>query len=228
MPLADEAPFITPFSLSEPKDGIPQAWQPLTFPKIPTPTRYRAVQIDGTTVVQARSHGGASGLVHVLEADPARFPWLGWIWRVERTPEGADVTTKAGDDCAARIYVTFKFVSSRKNWWERVKHKTAQFFAGYELPGSAIVYAWTSRAEAGSFIDSPYTRHSKLIVVRSHGDPKGRWIREERNIVEDYRTAFGTSPPPLMGIAIMTDTDNTGSSATAYYGDIRLRRLPTP
>jgi hypothetical protein len=28
----------------------------------------------------------------------------------------------------------------------------------------------------------------------------------------------------ISGVAIMTDTDNTGESVTAYYGDIRFRR----
>jgi hypothetical protein len=28
--------------------------------------------------------------------------------------------------------------------------------------------------------------------------------------------------PPITGIAIMTDTDNTGESVTAWYGDITL------
>jgi len=28
----------------------------------------------------------------------------------------------------------------------------------------------------------------------------------------------------ISGIAIMTDTDNTGESATAYYGDIAFKK----
>jgi hypothetical protein len=28
----------------------------------------------------------------------------------------------------------------------------------------------------------------------------------------------------IKGVAIMTDTDNTGESATAYYGDIAFHR----
>lgn len=36
---------------------------------------------------------------------------------------------------------------------------------------------------------------------------------------------FGEEPPLAGGIAIMTDTDNTGESATAYYDDIRIEKL---
>jgi len=46
-----------------------------------------------------------------------------------------------------------------------------------------------------------------------------QWVSEERNIYGDYKKAFGQEPPMISGVAIMTDTDNTGESATAYYGD---------
>ncbi|HWQ95684.1 MAG TPA: DUF3047 domain-containing protein, partial [Gammaproteobacteria bacterium] len=39
-------------------------------------------------------------------------------------------------------------------------------------------------------------------------------------VYEDYKKTFGEEPPMISGIAIMTDTDNTGEAATAYYGDI--------
>ena len=50
------------------------------------------------------------------------------------------------------------------------------------------------------------------------------WFEEERNLYEDYKLAFGSEPPLLVGIGIMTDSDNTGESAVAYYGDITLLR----
>ena len=61
-----------------------------------------------------------------------------------------------------------------------------------------------------------------MIVLQSGNAMAGQWIGEKRNLVEDYRMAFGQKPPRIMGIAIMTDTDNTGESTTAYYGDIQL------
>jgi hypothetical protein len=222
--LADDASIITPFSSSDTNTGIPEAWESLTFPNISTPTRYRAIQRKGRMVIEARSQGGASGLIHSLHIDPTTYPWLTWQWQVEHALEGADIATRAGDDCAARIYVAFKFDGRNMSWWERLKYKAKRLFAGREIPGSAIAYAWTNRGHAGSIIDSPYTRYAKLIVIQSGNKLKGRWVGERRNIMDDYRAAFGMSPPAIMGVAIMTDTDNTGASVTAYYGDIRLER----
>jgi hypothetical protein len=50
-------------------------------------------------------------------------------------------------------------------------------------------------------------------------------VTEERNVLEDYRKAFGEDPPLINGVAIMTDTDNTGESAVAYYGDIWFKKI---
>jgi len=51
-----------------------------------------------------------------------------------------------------------------------------------------------------------------------------QWVTEERNLYEDYKKAFGLEPPMISGVAIMTDTDNTGDSATAFYGDIVFKK----
>ena len=38
--------------------------------------------------------------------------------------------------------------------------------------------------------------------------------------------AFGEAPWDVVGIGVMTDTDNTRSRARAYYGDITLYEAP--
>ena len=52
----------------------------------------------------------------------------------------------------------------------------------------------------------------------------GRWIDERRDVLADYRTLFGEDPPMISGVAIMTDTDGTGESALAWYGDISFEK----
>ena len=62
-----------------------------------------------------------------------------------------------------------------------------------------------------------------MIVVESGEAKLNRWVNEERNLYQDYKQAFGEAPPLISGVAIMTDTDNTGESATAFYGDILFK-----
>jgi hypothetical protein len=64
-----------------------------------------------------------------------------------------------------------------------------------------------------------------MIAVESGESKVNQWVCEERNILEDYKKAFGENPSMISGIAIMTDTDNTGESATAYYGDIIFKKV---
>lgn len=49
-------------------------------------------------------------------------------------------------------------------------------------------------------------------------------MTEERNLYDDYRKVFGEAPPLVNGVAIMNDTDNTGETVTAYYGDIVFKK----
>jgi hypothetical protein len=76
----------------------------------------------------------------------------------------------------------------------------------------------------GTAVPNPYTDQVHMIVVESGPAKLNTWITEERNVYEDYKHVFGEEPPMISGVAIMTDTDNTGESAEAYYGDIVLKK----
>lgn len=222
MTLADNMLVVGDFSSLDPATGISAPWEPLYFPGIDRHTEYTAIQMNGRTFIQARSMASASGLMRNLDINPARSLWLSWQWRIEGILEKGDVSTKQGDDCAARIYVAFEFIAEGKTFWERIKHKAACIAAGRQLPGSALTYIWGNKATPETIINSPYTRQSKMVVVKSGNGLAKQWVSEKRNIINDYQDAFGYGPPKVMGIAIMTDTDNTGESTTTYYGDISI------
>lgn len=68
-----------------------------------------------------------------------------------------------------------------------------------------------------------FTANAKMIAVESGNGNAGQWLTEERDLFADYRTLFGVDPPEAQAIAIMTDSDNTGGVAEAWYGEILLR-----
>jgi hypothetical protein len=51
----------------------------------------------------------------------------------------------------------------------------------------------------------------------------GSWQSLSRNLYEDFRHVFHEEPGLLTGVGVLTDTDNTGGSVEAWYGDIRFR-----
>jgi hypothetical protein len=211
------------FSELSPSDQLPLNWEPLVFPNIKRQTTYTLIREKASTVIRADSDASASGLIHAIRIDANRYPILQWKWKINHVLDKGDLTRKQGDDYAARIYVAFVFEPTKVTWWERFKHNSADFFAGKELPGSALNYIWANKAPKETIADNPYAPSAKMIAVQSGCERCGQWVTEERNIVEDYSHAFGRQPPQIIGIAIMTDTDNTQEKVTAYYGDIILK-----
>lgn len=54
-----------------------------------------------------------------------------------------------------------------------------------------------------------------MIVVESGADKAGLWVTVTRDLAADFRAAFGEEAPPVIGVVIATDTDNTGERVTA-------------
>jgi len=50
-----------------------------------------------------------------------------------------------------------------------------------------------------------------------------QWLMYERKIKTDYENAFGEAPGALIGIGLMTDSDNTQSQVQAWYGAIQVK-----
>jgi len=73
-----------------------------------------------------------------------------------------------------------------------------------------------------SVIQNPRTDRIRKIVVESGAGRLNQWTSYERNIRADYEKAYGEAPGALIGIGIMTDSDNTRSHAQAWYGPIQL------
>lgn len=185
------------FSAARPGAGPPPGWRVWTFQRIAVRTRYELIGQAGTVVLRAESRAGASGLLRPLAADPRRTPALAWRWQATALPRGADLRRRAGDDCAARLFVLFE-------------GKTA------------LAYAWATGLPAGTELPNAYTRRVRTLVVDSGSAGLGRWRAHRRDLVRDYRRAFGADPPPIEAVALMTDADDTRSHAAALYGDIAL------
>jgi len=215
--------FVGKFSEADPAENTPSGWEPLTFEKIEKHTEYRLVEDNGTTVVRAQSDASASGWIRKMRIDPRKYPVIQWRWRATGIYENGDVTRKSGDDYPARIYIAFEYDPDKVGFWERAKFKTIKVIHGEYPPIGAINYIWASNAPEGKMVPNAYTDRVRMVVVESGKKTAGTWVSESRNILEDYKAAFGEDPPMIRGIAIMTDSDNTGESTVTYYGDIVMK-----
>jgi len=200
--------------------SVPEGWKPWRFKKIDRLTQYVTVREEGSVVVRASADSSASGLIRDVRINPTEYPSLQWTWKVSNTYTRGDVRSKEGDDYPARIYLAFEYDPQRLSLLDRAKHSAVKLLYGEAPPLRVLNYIWDSKALKDTIVSSAYTDWVKMIVVQSGPSLANRWITERRNVVEDYRRAFGEDPGMITGIAIMTDADNTGERATAWYGDI--------
>jgi hypothetical protein len=219
--IAADAPLRLGWSAPQ-ADGLPRGWTPLTFKKISRHTRYHLLQQDGAYVVKAEADASASGLIHPLDLDAREYRVLRWRWKAENLLAKADVGRKQGDDYPARIYVAFAYDPARASVGQRIRYEAARILYGQYPPHAGLNYIWEGKAPVGTVVPNVFTDRVRMIVVESGLARIGQWVEYQRDIYDDYRRAFNEEPPRISGIAIMTDTDGTGESAVAYYGDIFL------
>jgi hypothetical protein len=220
---AASARDIAPFSRASPGAVLPPGWRPLNLAKIPPP-EMRLVQDEGATVLQSRAAAAAGTVAHELDVSPAERGILAWRWKVDRVVAGADLAQKSGDDFAARVYVFFDVPVESLSFGARARAFLARAIWGEKLPTAALCYVWDNRHPVGTSGWNPYTDRVRTVVLRSASP--GAWASEARDLEADFRAAFGSQwagpVPRVTGIAIGNDTDQTGETATAWFGDLRL------
>ena len=205
---------------------IADGWEPLEFPNIEEHSSYQLLVENNVQVIKAETAGGASGLIARLNVQPQESLILNWRWKVSNVFAKGDARSKSGDDYPARIYVAFEFQPDNAGFFERAKRKAVEVMFGETLPSNAINYIWANQLPVGEWVNNPYTDKTRMLAVSSGAEKTGDWVSIERDIMADYRKAFGEEPPPIVGIAIMSDSDNTGERASAWYGDIQLIEAP--
>lgn len=171
-------------------------------------TAYAGTVMQGDPVLVGTSENAAAGLVHEYRTpEPARAT-LEWRWRIAHSLSDNDrERTRGGDDYAARVFALFGDEP-------------------FERGTRAVSYVWAGQEPPGSRYRNPVISDVATFVLRSGDGYAGRWMYEQRDVVTDFRTAFGEDPPPLTGIAVVVDTDDTSSEAVAWFDDFRLEVTP--
>lgn len=217
------APLPAPFSAARPGASLPRGWEPVRLTDRKKLTDYTLTDVDGIVVLHARAVAAASGLAQFTKFDIRSAPVVDWRWKVSALVEGADNRVAAKEDSPARLLFAFDGDKSRLPFIERAIFYVTEKLSGRQLPYALLQYVWAGTIPVGTVIEHPYTRRVRMLVVASGRDGVGKWQSLSRNVFDDYRHAFGEEPGDLSGVGVLTDTDNTGGSIEAWYGDIRFR-----
>ena len=155
------------------------------------------------SVIRAESNKTASGLFYEERIDLGKTPYLSWSWKVEKFPAIDNEQTKNGDDYVARIYVVIK------DGWTPLGTK-------------AVNYVWSQQSPLEASWPNPFAGDKAMMLAIHQGDSNSGWVTEKRNLKEDLKKLFNKEFRHIDGIAIMTDSDNSGSSAVSYYSGLKL------
>ena len=237
----DEDPLAVPLpdelmSTTEPQAQPPQAdgWHAVALPG-KARTRYEATQKDGRAAWAAVSHRSASLWRKRMHVPAAELSEVSFSWWVQDLPTQGSVAEAERADASARVVFAFHGDLSRLPTRHRVMAELAEMISGEKPPYATLMYVWDTGLPVGSVVPSPRSDRIRKIVVDSGPGQLRLWRDHRRNLVQDFRLAFGEEPGPLTGIALMTDSDNTRSQATSWYGEVQLHgpagaapRGPTP
>lgn len=190
---------ITVENFSKGKVGVfPLDWKPR---KDAGREVYSVQEMDGLRFLHAIAKGLGIQAAKQYEWDPKAYPVLAWSWRPVEFPAGSDERQSKTNDSAVSVYAVFPHTS-----WS-VK---------------SLKYIWSAVVPVGTRLSSSGGL-TQALVIRNGTDRKGSWMEERVNIFEDYKKFFDeTETPKASGIAVLTDSDDTKSTAQGDYANFRL------
>src|SRR5215470_6505070 len=217
---AQGLPEVPRFSTAKPGGPPPEAWKPLQLASFKNSTEYTVATEDGAVVLRAMAHNAASFLAAQVDFEPHQFPVISWRWKVAQGIPTANTAEQSKEDAPARVMVAFDGDVSKLSAKDRFASDAANSISGIELPYATLMYVRGGKVAVDSITTSSRSARIKMLAVAADDQGLGKWQTYSRNLVEDFKRAFGEDPGRVTSVQIMTDTDNTGADATAFYGDI--------
>ena len=215
---------VTPFSAAMPGGPFPGGWQELRFSKFRAPTLFKLFDDGGATVVHATSENSSSVLMENMDIDPRDYPVLRWRWKAPRLVPGANTTRRQTEDAPVRLIVAFDGDKSKLSFSDQITFAETRALLRLEPPYATLEYVWGDGAAKETVIENGWNARIRLLLAESGAERIGEWVLETRNIVDDFRRAFGEDPGRIISIGIHCDSDATESRSEGYFGDIKFLR----
>ena len=161
---------------------------------------YTVQEEGGLRFLHAHSKDQGIQAARQQEWDLSRHPVLAWSWRPVEYPKGAD--EKDGkNDSALAVYFMVPYSSIRGP--------------------KTVKYIWSERVPVGTRLSSNGGL-TQVRVLQSGTEKRGRWVDERVNVRDDWLAHFEEkNVPKPAGIAVLTDSDDTDSSAQGDYAKLR-------
>ena len=128
------------------------------------------------------------------------YPILAWSWRPIEFPTQSDERKSGTNDSAISVYAVFPTSA---------------------VSVKSVKYVWSRVVPTGTHLTS--IAGNTQVRILGSSPQVGQWADEQVNVREDYQKYFGGSEVPKPGgIAVLTDSDDTKSSAQGDYARFRV------
>lgn len=205
--------------------SAPAPWHLTGLPHQSKPfTQFRVEDHDGKRALRVESDHAYGNLEHPLKG-MTDAKHLAWQWQIAQPLRAADIRERAREDVALRVCALFDLSNDHIPFGERVRLYAARAASNEPVPGATVCYVWDNHLAPGTVADSPYTRRIRYIVLRGPESPANQWRSEERDVAADFQRLYGDESkevPPLVGVIVGADTDNTGEHSLGFVSELSL------
>ncbi|PRY23121.1 Protein of unknown function (DUF3047) [Aliiruegeria haliotis] len=185
-------------------------WSEQKFPRLPGNQWSQSPQ-----GVEVRSNGSVSLIWTRLPASDGAATRATWDWSVSESVPGTQLTRKGGDDRNLALYFVFlpqdRAEASRNTSIRKLLR---------DRDARVLMYVWGGTHARGEVLPTPYLgTRGKTLIRRPAGTGS---YQESVDLNADFQRAFGEPKTVLVGLAVSSDSDDTGTSVQARLGGLRL------
>jgi hypothetical protein len=183
---------------------------------------FTPVEVDGRPGLQVKATSSLSLLRTQLPSPHAEPLGVKFSWWVESLIEGADLADSDASDAPVQLLLAFDGDRALLSARNAMLSELLLLVTGEPMPYASMVYVWANEHPVGTVIRDPRSDRIRYLVVEQGSGNLRKWVHHQRDIHADYRRVFGEEPGPVVGMAIMTDTDNTRTQTRGVFGPVTL------
>ena len=138
-----------------------------------------------------------------------------WNWSFDQSVPATNLSLKGGDDRNMSVY----FIFLPEDVAQSVKNKGVKALMG-NPDVRVLMYAWGGSHKRGQVIKSPYLgERGRTVVMRNAGAGSAS---EMIDLAKDHQRAFGTPAQSLVGLAVSSDSDDTGAKVIGQISGLKI------
>ena len=183
---------------------------------------FTPVEVDGQPGLQVKATSSLSLLRTQLPSPQVEPMEVSFSWWVENLVEGADLSDSDASDAPVQLLVAFDGDRALLSARNAMLSELLLLVTGEAMPYASMVYVWANEQPVGTVIRDPRSDRIRYLVVEQGSGNLRQWVSHQRDIHADYRRVFGEEPGAVVGMAIMTDTDNTRTQTRGVFGPVAL------